>query len=82
MVKKHPELPFTLKKRTFSHVNQTNNFYPKRLQNLSSGERFFQKFSRMKTIYGHANIGEQPMSISCIEFDLTNKYIITGADDR
>lgn len=36
----------------------------------------------MKTIYGHANPGEQPMSISCIEFDMTNKYIITGADDK
>ena len=36
----------------------------------------------MKTIYGHANLGEQPMSISCIEFDLSNKYIITAADDK
>jgi hypothetical protein len=41
-----------------------------------------KKFTKMKTIYGHANLGDQPMTISCIEFDRTNKFIITGADDK
>ena len=36
----------------------------------------------MKTVFGHACLGDEPMAISWIKFDLTNKYIITGADDR
>lgn len=82
LVHKPHELPFTLKKRGFSGLGRKQDFHPKLLQKLSSGEEMFQKFSRMKTVYGHANLGEQPMSISCIVFDLTNKYIITAADDR
>jgi hypothetical protein len=79
---KHQEIPFSLKMRTNFIQKRTNNFHVRNAKDPSVVKTFVQNFQRMKTIFGHANLGEQPMSISCIEFDLSNKYIITASDDK
>ena len=41
-----------------------------------------QMFGRMKTVFGHAIIPEGSASaVYNCKFDLTDKFIITGADD-
>lgn len=40
------------------------------------------KYKRMKTVFGHANILEgAAIAVYNVKFDLEDKFIITGADD-
>ncbi|CAI2386780.1 unnamed protein product [Moneuplotes crassus] len=82
LVGKTRKLPFSLKKRNFRNFERSQNLHRDFSQNLPGGHQSIQKFEKVKTVYGHAVLGEQGMSISCIEFDYSNKYIITGSDDK
>lgn len=82
LVKIDHKPPLKVKNNSFAILSKNFKFGRAKPRDLSSDTQLFKKFTRMKTIYGHANPGEQAMSVSCLEFDLTNKYIITGADDK
>lgn len=75
-------IPFSLKKKNFKNYGKSKNFDPNTIQNLNSSQNFIKKFERVKTIFGHAVLEEQGMSISCVEFDHSNQYLITGSDDK
>jgi len=64
LVKNVPKLPFSLKKRNFRIFGRSQNFVPNPIKNSTSSQNFIKKFDRVKTVYGHAVLGEQGMSIS------------------
>ena len=81
-VKKNGENLIPTKNSSFSLRKRNTKFEAQRFPQVRGWEDLVNKFSLMKTVFGHACLSDEPMAISWIKFDLTNKYIITGADDR